>query len=75
MLSIQSVIRCVLMSLGMLATAQVLAQTFMIRAGSDLYDAKIDVKQCTADECSGFGKITLYQKNTQKLWMSLSLKI
>ncbi|QIO09800.1 hypothetical protein [Acinetobacter lanii] len=47
-------------------SAQVVAHTFMIREGSNLYDAKIEIKHCTVDKCSGFGKMSLYQKNTQK---------
>lgn len=42
------------------------AHNFQIKDGSDLYDAKIEVI-CSEDECSGLGKITLYQKNSQKI--------
>lgn len=42
------------------------AGDFLIRKGSNLYDAKIDVT-CQKDACSGVGNIILYQKNTQKM--------
>lgn len=62
----QFIFPCALMLSGIMLSAQVVAHTFMIREGSNLYDAKIEIKHCTVDKCSGFGKMSLYQKNTQK---------
>lgn len=52
---------------GVFFSSHIFAQTFMIQNGSELYDAKIEIKHCTKEECSGYARITLYQKNTQRV--------
>lgn len=50
----------------LLITTNSHAQAFHIKDGSDLYDANIEVL-CAEDQCSGTGRIILYQKNTQNI--------
>lgn len=60
---------CLLLSISTLGLAQ---KNFVIKDGSNRFDAKIAVENCEGDTCSGKGTISLIDKKSKQVFQTLS---
>ena len=60
---------CLLLGISTLGLAQ---KNFVIKDGSNRFDAKIAVENCEGDTCSGKGTISLIDKKSKQVFQTLS---
>lgn len=60
---------CLLLGISTLGLAQ---KNFVIKDGSNRFDAKIAVENCEGDTCSGKGTINLIDKKSKQVFQTLS---
>lgn len=60
---------CLLLGISTLGLAQ---KNFVIKDGSNRFDAKIAIENCEGDTCSGKGTISLIDKKSKQIFQTLS---